>query len=143
MTGRRPPGIAIIAVALLLLSPLLIVSGVKAIINVLDLLKVPGQDGGALLVAISICPLVLGIACASSGLDLWRLKKKGRAPAIFLLVMATVFAAVWALIFLVDRTDSNRAGFAASAAVSLVCVWAIVYLCLPQTRRSLQSNAKP
>jgi len=67
--------------------------------------------------------------------DLWRLKKRGRPVTIFLMCIFGVFAGVFALPtgeFPREELWAGRASFA-------FCVWAVVYLCLPGTRRKFET----
>ena len=131
------------AVCLIAFSPGLVVVGIKAVVGTFDLIRMtPGQDGGVLLIAVSLCPVALGIACAMSGLDLWRLKQRGRAPAIFLLCLFALFGADLVLIDSVDKIGTSRVELGVGAGSCVFCLWGIVYLCLPRIRRILRSSGR-
>jgi len=129
---QKPPwGVAILAAALFVVSPIFAAAGVKAFIR--EMRRPPQLAGAEILLAVGACAVIVGMVCAVAAVDLWLLRQRGRRVAIFLMCMFGVFACDIALI---AWTDSGmRSGFWPALATSLFCIWGVVYLCLPKVRR--------
>jgi hypothetical protein len=138
---KRPLGVSVLAVVDLLASPFFLVTGVQGIISaVRNLRGTPTSrlGGGGLLLAVDACVLAVGVVCAVAAMDLWRLKKRGRRVTIFLMSMFGVFAADVALL---GFAETGRAAFLGGSAGCIFCLGAVLYLCLPGTRRKFESAA--
>lgn len=147
MNWKHPFGILILAPVLLLIALPLAFTGIVSFVATISLIRrTPGLGGGAMLLATSLCPVILGGVCAAAGLDLLRLRRRGRPVTIFLSCIFGVFAGDMLLLALTERTDRSsdphRLWLWGSGAVFLFCIWAVVYLCLPGVRRKLELKAK-
>jgi hypothetical protein len=76
MTTKRPLGVSVIAVGLLLVIPILIFIEFKLLSWSVGMLE---QRGDALLTTLIIdaCPLLLTVVCLTASVNLWRSKKNG------------------------------------------------------------------
>ena len=132
-------GVSVLAVMDLLASPFFLVAGAQGIISALrNLRSAPRLAGGGLMLAADACVLAVGVVCAVTAMDLWRLRKRGRRLTIFLMSMFGVFAADIALL---SFAETGRAAFVGGSAGCIFCCWAVLYLCLPGTRRKFESAA--
>jgi hypothetical protein len=121
----------------LLASPFFLVTGAQGMISaVRNLRSTPRLGGGGLMLAVDACVLAVGVVCAVAAMDLWRLKKRGRRVTIFLMSMFGVFGADIALL---GFAETGRAAFLGGSAGCIFCCWAVLYLCLPRTRRKFES----
>ncbi|HSY89767.1 MAG TPA: hypothetical protein VK812_00255 [Candidatus Binatus sp.] len=132
-------GVSVLAVMDLLASPFFLVTGIQGIISAMrNLRSTPRLAGGGLMLAVDFCVLAVGVVCAVTAMDLWRLRKRGRRVTIFLMSMFGVFAADVALL---GFAETGRAAFLGGSAGFVFCWWAVLYLCLPGTRRKFESAA--
>lgn len=125
----------------LLASPFFLVTGIQGIVSAMRNLRstpTPRLAGGGLMLAVDFCVLAVGVVSAVAAIDLWRLKKRGRRVTIFLMSMFGVFAADVALL---GFAETGRAAFLGGSAGFVFCWWAVLYLCLPGTRRKFESAA--
>ena len=101
-----------------------------------NLWSTPRLVGGGL--AVAACVVAVGVVCAVAAMDLWRFRKRGRRVTIFLMSMFGVFAANTALL---GFAETGRSAFLGGSAGCVFCLWAVLYLCLPGTRRKFESAA--
>lgn len=142
MPDKRPLGVSILAAILLLSSPFLLVFGTAAVVrSTARMLRENLGEYGIIILLLSVGIVILGVVCAKSGFGLWRMKMSARAPTIFLMCMTAVFALVQVTVSMEDRLNFHRTWTLAWAAACFFSVWAVVYLCLPRTRRRFESDS--
>jgi len=144
MTKQRPLGVSLLAVSNVLLSTFLVIGG-ALVFSVRNKYQI---SAGAYIVLIPLALAVLALAfvCGVAGVDLWRLRKRGRPATIFFMC---IFGLLGANAALLSREELQSPQFRESgwtelwlgSAVAAYCLWAAVYLLLPKTRRKFEAAA--
>jgi len=139
MPEKRPLGISILAVVLMVPSPFLLVGGIAAIVmSTIRVLKENLGEFGLIMILMSVGVAILGLVCAKAGFGLWRLKTSARAPTIFLMCMIAVFTGIQLLFGFKGEINVSRTWIRGWVGSCIFSVWAVIYLCLPQVRRKLK-----
>ncbi len=142
ITKKRPFGVSILAVSNVLLAALLLTGGVqvsRAIFR--DWTGRPQIDEDLIIgFALDTAIFILAVVCGVAGVDLWRLRNRGRSATIFFMCIFGIFG----LLMAVPDHPSARDGVWArtiSGVVCVLCVAAIVYLLLPRVRQKFETNS--
>jgi hypothetical protein len=139
MPEPRPAGVSILAGAAFLASAALsvaLVYGIKSLATDLAT-EIREQSSSAVFVLLMLefCLIALAWILAATGRDLWRLRKRGRALALFFLwVMGVVGVALAA-------GEPRGATLWLGALICTASIAAIVYLCLPNVRHRFGPQA--
>jgi len=143
MTKKRTFGVSILAVSNVLLGALLLAGGVQVFRSIFrDWTRLP-QIGEELLIgfALDIAIFILAVVCGVAGVDLWRLRNRGRSATIFFMCIFGTLSAVQ-----IPEPDHPSARDDVSlrrisGVVCVLCVATIVYLLLPRIRRKFETNS--
>src|SRR6266849_3925554 len=96
MTKKRTFGVSILAVSNVLLAALLLAGGVQVFRSIFrDWTRLP-QIGEELLIgfALDIAIFILAVVCGVAGVDLWRLRNRGRSATIFFMCIFGILSAI-------------------------------------------------
>jgi uncharacterized BrkB/YihY/UPF0761 family membrane protein len=143
ITKKRPFGVSILAVSNVLLAPLLLTVGVQVFRGIFRAwTRLPQIDEDLIIgFALDIAIFILAMVCGVAGVDLWRLRNRGRTATIFFMCIFGILSAVQILVQ--DHpSDRDRVWLRTiSGVVCVLCVAAIVYLLLPRIRRKFETNS--
>jgi uncharacterized membrane protein YhaH (DUF805 family) len=142
ITTKRPFGVSILAVSNVLLAALLLTGGVQMFRAIFRDWRGRPQIDEDLIIgfALDIAIFILAVVCGVAGVDLWRLRNRGRSATIFFMSIFGIFG------LLMAATDhpSDRGDVwtrTISGVVCALCVAAIVYLLLPRIRRKFETTS--
>jgi uncharacterized membrane protein YhaH (DUF805 family) len=142
MITKRPFGVAILALSNVLLSALLLTGGVQMFRAIFRDWRGRPQIDEELIIgfALDIAIFILAVVCGVAGVDLWRLRNRGRTATIFFMCIFGIFG----LLMAAPDHPSDRYDVwtrTISGVVCVLCVAAIVYLLLPRIRRKFETNS--